>query len=268
MPTETVDKLLPWKSGVPAWIMAVEGAVIAGIGLFVISSPETASRAVLIALAVLLLVNAVPRLMRYYNHRTEAGMTIETIHGWLGVIAGAVAIVLTLVVQQENLATVALLFGVTIIISGVLELVERFNAQAGKRRLLLFIMPLVLILAGVVLVLIPLSTTVTPETIGQVLALLGFALLAIGLIRVYGNAQRRAAMKEAEAKRAQLAKEIAEADKRAGKSAELLAEPPPAATMAAVGAATGVPPSAASPVVAPPEDDDPEDPAVKAAVDV
>jgi uncharacterized membrane protein HdeD (DUF308 family) len=281
MTQETVNKVLPWKAGVPAWVMAVEGAVIAGIGLFIISNPETASRAVLIALAVLLLVNAVPRLMRYYNHRAEAGMTLETIHGWLGVVGGAVALVLTLIVQPENLSTVALLFGIVIIISGVLELVERLTVQEGQRRLLLFLMPLVLIIAGVILVLIPLSATVTPETLGQVLALLGFALLAIGLIRVYGNYQRREAMKEADAKRAQLAKEIAEADKRAGKAAEPPAPvepppaappapdepPPPAAPVASVGAATGVPPSAASPVVAPPDDDDPEDPAVKAALE-
>lgn len=242
MPTETVNKLLPWKSGVPAWIMAVEGAIVAGIGLFIINRGETASRAVLLALGALMLFNGVPRLMSYYNQREDtASMSISTIHGWFGVIAGVIAILLTLIVEPDNLSTIAILFGIALIVSGGLELYERFTAGEGKR-LLRFVLPAVLIIAGFILIAIPLSATVTPETLGQLLALLGFALLAIGLIRMYGNYQRMQAVKEASAKRELLAQEIAAADQRAGKAA-------------------------ISPAAAAPSGDEPEDPAVKAALE-
>ncbi|HYO89365.1 MAG TPA: DUF308 domain-containing protein [Candidatus Limnocylindrales bacterium] len=269
MPTETVNKVLPWKSGVPAWIMAVEGAIIAGIGLFVINQQEGAVRAVLIALGALMLFNGVPRLIRHYGAAAD-NTDKDMIQGWYGTVVGIAAILLTLIVQPENLSTIAILFGIALIIAGALELYERFTANKDNRRLMMFVMPLILLVAGVVLVAIPISDRITPETFGQILALLGFALLALGLVRMWGNYQRREALKEAEAKRAQLAKEIAEADKRAGATEPAPVTPAPASVspVTPAPAPANVPLAAAVPAVEPPPaGDEPVDPAVSAAVE-
>lgn len=246
MATETVNKLLPWKSGVPAWIMAVEGAIIAGIGLFVINRGDTASRAVLLALGALMLFNGAPRLMRYYGQREDTSMSVETLHGWFGVIAGVIAILFTLIAGPENLSTIAILFGIALIISGGLELYERFTSGEDNR-LMRFALPAVLIVAGLMLIIISLSATITPMVFGQLLALLGFVLLALGLIRMYSNHQREQALKEADAKHAQLAQEIVAAEQRTDEPA--------------------APPPVVSPAAAAPSGDEPEDPAVKAALE-
>ncbi|MBL8145789.1 MAG: DUF308 domain-containing protein [Anaerolineae bacterium] len=252
MPTESVKKALPWRAGVPAWIMAVEGLIIAFLGMYIINQPASATRVLLIALGALMLFNGIPRLSRYYSGPAEGKQEGDLLQGWYGAAVGGAAIALTLLAGEDSLAGVVLLFGVALVIGGILELFDRFTKSKGNRRFGLFIMPIVLIVAGVSLTTLRVSQNLTPELIGQILALLGFALLALGLVRVYGNYQKRHELDEAKQQRDQLDKQIS------------AAEQPPAPAPAAPAPA----PAAAPPAPAvPPSADDPEDPAVKAALE-
>ncbi len=272
MPTETVKKALPWRAGAPAWIMAVEGAIIAVLGMYVIDQPTNAARVLLIALGALMLFNGVPKVSRYYHRPEEERAESDMLSGWFGTVVGGGAIILTLLADNpDSLVWVAILLGIALIIAGVLESFERFSANKGHRRLVQFIMPLILILAGLSLVGLRVSDRLTPLLVGQILALLGFALLAIGLVRMWGNHKARQAAKEAEEKRLLLAKEIADADAKAGKTATPAPAPAAAAPPPAPAAAAPSAPPPAAPV-APPAPaatpaDDPEDPAVSASLD-
>ena len=268
MPTETVKKALPWRAGTPAWIMAVEGLIIAILGMYIIQNQTGAVRILLIALGVLMLFNGVPRLSRYYNGPAEGKQEGDLLQGWYGTVVGAGAIGLTLLSDNpENLAGVVFLFGIALIIGGILDLFDRFSRNKGNRRLALFIMPIILIVAGLSLVTLRVSSTLTPELIGQILALLGFALFAIGLLRVYGNRKARRELAEAEVQRDKLDKQIADANARnaAAAGAAAAATPAPAAPAPAPAPAPAATAPAPAPAAPPAE---PEDPAVAASRDV
>lgn len=254
MPAESVKKALPWRAGVPAWIMAVEGAVIALLGFYILDQPASAARVVLLALGALMLFNGIPRLARYYNGPTDERTESDLVQGWYGTIAGGGAIGLTLLAinNDESLGWIVWLVGVALIIGGVLEFFDRFTQNKGNRRLVLFIMPLILIFAGTSLVTLRFSQNLTVELIGQLMVLLGIALLALGLIRVWGNRQKRKELSDAVKQRDQLDKKIAASEP---------ATPAPAAP-APVAPVTPVTP------VAPATPDEPEDPAVAASRDV
>ena len=255
MPTETVKKALPWRAGVPAWIMAVEGLVIALLGLFVLGQPSKSTQIVLLALGALMLFNGIPRLSRYYSGPSGERSEADLLHGWYGTITGGGAILLTLIVQEDNLSGVVILMGIALVIAGLLELYERFTAGKGNRRLAMFIMPIILLLAGGALISVRVIPGLTVDLIGQILALLGFALLALGLIRVYGNYSKRHELEDAKKQRDQLDQQITAA-KQSAKPAAAPAAPAPAPAPAAP----------AAPVAAPPAE--PEDPAVAASRDV
>lgn len=257
MPTETVKKALPWRSEVPAWIMAVEGAIIALLGMYIINQPANATRVLLIALGALMLFNGIPRLSRYYNGPAEAKREGDLLQGWYGTVVGGGAIALTLLVGEDSLAGVVFLFGVALIIGGILEFFDRFQSGKGNRRLMMFIMPIILIIAGLSLVTLRVSQNLTPELIGQVLTLLGLALLALGVIRVYGRYQKRHELDAAKQQRDQLDKQITAAEGPATPAAPAPAPVAPAPAPAA--------PAPAAPAPAPTE---PEDPAVAASRDV
>ena len=247
MPTETVKKALPWRAGVPAWIMAVEGVIIALLGMFILDQPSKATQIVLIALGALMLFNGIPRLSRYYSGPADGRTEGDLLHGWYATVVGGGAIALTLIVQEDNLSGVVILVGIALVIAGLLELYERFTTSKGNRRLMTFIMPILLLVAGIALISVRVIPSLNVALIGQIFALLGFALVALGLIRVYGNYQKRHELDAAKQQRDQLDKQISAAEQ----------PPAPAPAPAAPAPAPSAP-------AAPPPADDPEDPAVKA----
>lgn len=250
MPAETVKKALPWRAGVPAWIMAVEGLVIALLGFFILDQPGKSTQILLIALGALMLFNGVPRLSRFYSGPADERNEADQLHGWYGTIVGAGAILLTLIVDQSNLSGVVSLVGIALIIAGLLDLFERFNASKGNRKLAIFIMPIIILAAGVALVSVRVIPGLSADLIGQIFALLGIALLAIGLIRVWGNRQKEKELADAVKQRDELDKKIASSQPTTPAPAP--ASPAPEAPVAPAAPAPSAP-------------DDPEDPAVAAS---
>ena len=240
-------------------MMAVEGTVIAVVGMYILNQPEVATRALLVALGALLLFHGVPRLSRFYHGAAEARIAADQMLGWYNTAVGGAAVLLSLIVSNENLTVVAVLLGVVLAISGVLDLLERLRIDKAQRRPGFLIMPLILIAAGVALVVVRGIPSLNVEVVGQVLALLGLALLAIGLLRVYGNSKARATLKEAEAKQAALARDIAAAEAKVGTQPQNVPPPPPPAPAPVAAPPPVAPASSAGP-------DEPEDPAVKAAL--
>ena len=255
MPAETVKKVLPWRAGVPAWIMAAEGAIIAFLGFYILNNQESAIRVLLMALGVLMLFNGVPRLSRYYHGPADERAEADMLQGWYGAVVGGGAIFLTLLTRDnpEMLLWVIVLVGIALVIGGLLELFDRFTRNKGNRKLVMFIMPIILIIAGLALVTLRFSNTLTPELLGQLMALLGIALLALGLIRVWGNRVKR--------------KELADAVKQRDQADQKIAAAQPPATPAPAAPAPAAPVAPVAPA-APAAPGEPEDPAVAASRDV
>lgn len=188
---------LPWRAAVPAWLMVAEGAVVASVGQWLVNNPAGATVVLMLTLGAVLLVNGTLRLVRFLRAAQAGRDRWDAALGAPGAVAGIIAILIGLLVSMP-VETAALWFGVALVASGALEGFERIVRRPAARALWLFVLPAVQIGAGLALVVLAMSDNIDAAAIGQIVAVFGVALLALGLVRLAALRQGRGLLTEHE----------------------------------------------------------------------
>jgi uncharacterized membrane protein HdeD (DUF308 family) len=130
--TDTVKEMAPWRKGVRWWVVLLQGLVLAAMGGFGLWRPGQAGIGISLALAALLVVQAVWVIVAAMRGR-EYGMSVfNLLAAGGGLVAGVGVLVPYLFQADYDLQTAWANFGLALAIVGLLTLASAFVERPNQ----------------------------------------------------------------------------------------------------------------------------------------
>ncbi len=165
--TETIK---PWSKEPTWWVLAGEAVITIGLGIYVILQSAQATIWMAYALAIFLLVDG---LLAVFNGMRGHGKTFGSMRGGVGLLAGAVLLLMP-VFNYGSPTMAGWLIGLALIISGIAGLLSRFFEMPRPIRWMGVLINLLMIVLGFVYI----DTVIQQDA--TVLYAVGWLLLAVG----------------------------------------------------------------------------------------
>lgn len=194
---DAASKSMPWRKDVAWWVILIQGLVLTGLGLYVLTQDQSAARIVIIVIALLLIADGVLAALASMRGRVpgQAG-SLNAINAGIAIVVGAI-VLLGLLIPFLELGTAAILLALGLIASGAISLVLALfmRPEGSPFRLTRVIGPIVWIALGV-LALITANDANNFDLIrivGIVSLVLGVILLVLAFIRFRAGRSEAAA---------------------------------------------------------------------------
>jgi uncharacterized membrane protein HdeD (DUF308 family) len=180
--TEHLKKASPMQKSAPWWLAAVEGAVAALLGIYLIIDPIGASIIFGIALSIVILVSGA--LQTYAGVRARSAepgttSTLILVRGLIGLIAGGLIIILWLVDFLTFTAGTWMLYG-ALLVYGLLGIYLGFASRPQGRIRWGMILNSLLMVGLAVIVLFMTDEGDATQAAGAILILFGVLLIIYG----------------------------------------------------------------------------------------
>ncbi len=131
--TDQAKQLAPWRSGLPWWVVLIEGVVLGIVGLLIVLDPAKANLRVGLLLAILLLVSGI--LQSWMLMRAKAPETVDGVLGARAALGIFPALVVLWLFMGDSLTieTGLLILGLGALCYGLLGIFLVFNSSGGQR---------------------------------------------------------------------------------------------------------------------------------------
>ncbi|MGL4648622.1 MAG: hypothetical protein ACRC1H_04385 [Caldilineaceae bacterium] len=130
--TDTVKDMAPWRKGIRWWVVLLQGLVLAAMGGFGLWRPEQAGIGISLALAALLVVQAVWVIVSAMRGR-EYGMSVFNLLAAGGGLVAGIGILVPYLFQADfDLQTAWANFGLGLAIVGLLTLASSFVERPNR----------------------------------------------------------------------------------------------------------------------------------------
>lgn len=176
---DAASKNLPWRKDVAWWVILIQGLVLAGLGLYVLTQDQSAARIIIIVISLLLIADGVMAGLASLRGRVsgQAG-TLNAINAGIAIIIGLI-VLLGLLIPFLELGTAAILLALGLIASGAISLVLVLfmRPEGTSLRLTRVAGPIVWIALGVLALM-----TASGDTNFDLIRIVGVVSLVLGVI--------------------------------------------------------------------------------------
>ncbi|HYO89366.1 MAG TPA: DUF308 domain-containing protein [Candidatus Limnocylindrales bacterium] len=170
---------MPWRKDVAWWVVLIQGIVLTALGVFVLTSQESAANVIILVAAVLLIADGVMGALAAMRGRVsgQAG-TLNAINAGIGIIVGAL-VLLGRLIPFLDIPTAAIIVALGLIVSGAISLVIVLfmRPEGTPLRMLRLVGPLVWIVIGVLALL-----TLSEDSNFNAVQIIGILSLIVGVI--------------------------------------------------------------------------------------
>lgn len=129
---ETVNQMVPWRKGIRWWVVLLQGLVLAAMGGFGLWRPGQAGIGISLALAALLVVQAIWIIVSAMRGR-EYGMSVFNLLAAGGGLVAGLGILLPYLFRRNiDLPTAWSNFGLALVIVGLLTLASSFIERPNQ----------------------------------------------------------------------------------------------------------------------------------------
>jgi hypothetical protein len=135
---EAAKQLAPWRTGLPWWVVLIEGIVVAVVGLLVVLDPAGTNVTLVLFLSAGMAIAGLMQLWSVFrNQIPESVDSVVAARSAIAVYAGLAVVILYFIEGGLTRISGFGIFGTAALVYGLLALVQVFVDEGGRRQALI-----------------------------------------------------------------------------------------------------------------------------------